>query len=67
MLLLIMLVENFKHADFLIHDSNIFDGVDSRQIGRSLNLANEKDMQYNCMLNSDIIPAEYLTLMIMSY
>ena len=58
----LMLLESFSenNIDFLIHDSNIFDGVDSRQIGSSLNLINEKNMQYICMLNSDIIPKQYL-------
>lgn len=58
----LMLLEAFSknNINFLIHDSNIFDGVDSRQIGSSLNLINEKDMQYICMLNSDIIPKQYL-------
>lgn len=58
----LMLLEIFSknHVDFLIHDSNIFDGVDSRQIGSSLNLINEKNMQYICTLNSDIIPIDYL-------
>ena len=59
----LMLLENFvdyNYIDFLIHDSNIFDGVDSRQYASALNLINEKtekfDMQYICMLNSDSIP-----------
>lgn len=59
----LMLLENFvgyNYIDFLIHDSNIFDGVDSRQYASALNLIYEKttkfDMQYICMLNSDSIP-----------
>ena len=59
----LMLLENFvgyNYIDFLIHDSNIFDGVDSRQYSSALNLIYEKttkfDMQYICMLNSDSIP-----------
>ncbi|MFR5821929.1 MAG: DUF2326 domain-containing protein [Methanobrevibacter smithii] len=59
----LMLLENFvgyNYIDFLIHDSNIFDGVDSRQYASALNLIHEKttkfDMQYICMLNSDSIP-----------
>mgnify|MGYP002623983830 CR=1 FL=1 len=49
-----------NYIDFLIHDSNIFDGVDSRQYASALNLIYEKtnqmDIQYICMLNSDSIP-----------
>ena len=56
----LMLLENFVGYNFLIHDSNIFDGVDSRQYASALNLIYEKttkfDMQYICMLNSDSIP-----------
>ena len=59
----LMLLENFvdyNYINFLIHDSNIFDGVDSRQYASALNLIHEKtktiDMQYVCMLNSDSIP-----------
>ena len=61
----LMLLETFYDEnliDFLVHDSNIFDGVDSRQYGNSLNLINEKcqekDLQYICMLNSDSIPKD---------
>ena len=63
----LMLLENFidyNYIDFLIHDSNIFDGVDSRQYASALNLIYEKttkfDMQYICMLNSDSIPKNNL-------
>ena len=41
----------------LIHDSNIFDGVDERQRARALELAAEEaevhGFQYLCLLNSD--------------
>ena len=56
----LMLAEDSPQIDFLVHDSNIFDGVDSRQIGSSLNLIYDKKLQYICMLNSDIIPDEYI-------
>lgn len=64
----LLLLETFSEnncINFLIHDSNIFDGVDSRQYANSLNLINEKcikqDMQYICMLNSDSVPENRLT------
>lgn len=62
----LMLLEAFckKHIDFLIHDSTVFNGVDSRQIVGSLNLAYEKcqnnNVQYICMLNSDMIDSNFL-------
>lgn len=43
---------------FLIHDSHLFDGVDSRQIARALlagaRIANELGFQYIVTLNSDV-------------
>lgn len=63
----LMILETFfdEHLiDFLVHDSNIFDGVDLRQYSNSLNLINdkclEKNLQYICMLNSDSIPENRL-------
>lgn len=45
---------------FLIHDSNLFDGVDERQRARALELAAEESanhgFQYLCLLNSDMVP-----------
>lgn len=45
---------------FLIHDSHLFDGVDERQIGRSLALAAEvaeaSGFQYIVTMNSDDLP-----------
>ncbi len=45
---------------FLIHDSNIFDGVDERQVARALELgerkATECGFQYIICLNSDSVP-----------
>jgi uncharacterized protein YydD (DUF2326 family) len=49
---------------FLIHDSNLFDGVDERQRARALELAAEESerhhFQYICLLNSDMVPTEEL-------
>jgi uncharacterized protein YydD (DUF2326 family) len=43
--------------DFLVHDSHLFDGVDSRQIARALQLgvrvAAEEGIQYIVTMNSD--------------
>lgn len=49
----------------LIHDSNIFDGVDERQIALALELAERKTrecgFQYIVCMNSDTIPYERFT------
>ena len=46
--------------DFLIHDSELYDGVDSRQRAAALQRAHEvakaTDTQYICALNSDMVP-----------
>jgi uncharacterized protein YydD (DUF2326 family) len=46
--------------DFLVHDSTIFDGVDERQTALAIELAakesKERNFQYICCLNSDIVP-----------
>lgn len=46
---------------FLVHDSHLFDGVDERQIGRGLALADEiatlNGFQYIVTMNSDAMPA----------
>ncbi len=48
--------------DFLIHDSTIFDGVDSRQRARALERANavgdRLGKQYICTFNSDMVPRD---------
>ncbi|MFA6269400.1 MAG: DUF2326 domain-containing protein [archaeon] len=50
---------------FLLHDSTIFEGVDSRQIASSIELAakkaTEKGIQYICLLNSDLVPLSYFS------
>jgi len=47
---------------FLLHDSHIFDGVDSRQTAAALRLANQLSsdysFQYTVTINSDDIPPE---------
>ncbi|MDE2771674.1 MAG: DUF2326 domain-containing protein [Bacteroidota bacterium] len=46
--------------DFLVHDSEMYDGVDSRQRAAALELAREVTerigTQYICALNSDMVP-----------
>lgn len=56
----VMLLElnSFYHnIDFLIHDSEIFSDVDSRQVAEAMNLIKNKceehNLQYICTLNSD--------------
>lgn len=48
--------------DFLIHDSTIFDGVDSRQRARALERASavgdRLSKQYICTFNSDMVPRD---------
>lgn len=64
----LMLVELFSKRDkinFLVHDSTIFDGVDSRQVAHALEYAHktgiEDDFQYICAFNSDQLPTEYFS------
>lgn len=46
-----------RGPDFFVHDSHLFDGVDERQVGRALQLANsicrEESIQYIATMNSD--------------
>ena len=53
-----------RKIDFLIHDSTIYDGVDSRQRALALigakNKAEKSGFQYICALNSDNIPHDDL-------
>lgn len=54
-----------RFPDFLIHDSTIFDGVDERQVARSLMLAIDKskafNYQYICLMNSDTVPKQEMS------
>lgn len=47
----------YNNIDFLIHDSEIFSDVDSRQVAKAMNLiknkCDEHNLQYICTLNSD--------------
>ena len=61
-LMLVELMKERKGVDFLLHDSGIYDGVDSRQRALALEHAHKqavaKGFQYICFLNSDMIPAD---------
>lgn len=64
----LMLVELFARRgmiNFLIHDSSIFDGVDSRQTAHALEHAQKKAVesgfQYICFFNSDMVPVSYFS------
>ena len=62
MLLQLMARRSGKRVDFLIHDSGIYDGVDSRQRALALELASatseEIGTQYICTMNSDMVPRD---------
>lgn len=51
-----------RHPGFLVHDSFVFDGVDSRQVTEALKMIGEvtagTGMQYVCTLNSDAVVTE---------
>lgn len=51
-----------RHPGFLVHDSVVFDGVDTRQVSEALKMIAEvtasTNTQYICTLNSDAIVAE---------
>ena len=61
MLLHIMSKQN-NRLNFLIHDSILYDGVDSRQRALALEHASKvsraNNAQYICTLNSDMVPRE---------
>ena len=59
-LMLLQSRREHEGIDFLIHDSIIFDGVDSRQRARALERASAitgaMGKQYICTFNSDMVP-----------
>lgn len=59
-LMLVDLWSKQNKINFLVHDSTIFDGVDSRQIAHALERAHENalksNFQYICAFNSDMLP-----------
>ena len=52
--------QNNNLPGFLIHDSDVFDSVDERQIAKALeyadNSAKELNTEYICFMNSDRVP-----------
>jgi uncharacterized protein YydD (DUF2326 family) len=59
----LMLVDIFSRnneIDFLVHDSTMFDSVDSRQVAHALEHAHKKgidsNFQYICTFNSTLVP-----------
>lgn len=63
-LMLVEIMSDKKMINFLYHDSNIYDGVDARQIANALVLAAKKSeahgFQYICAINSDMVPRDEL-------
>jgi len=59
-MVLVELSTEKEGIDFLIHDSTIYDGVDSRQRAHALQYAykraEEHGFQYICAINSDMVP-----------
>ena len=62
--ILSLLRENNEQIDLLVHDSHLFDPVDSRQVAHALTtgkeFADEYGFQYIVTMNSDEIPIDYL-------
>lgn len=60
MMLMRIMSERQMHPSFLVHDSHLFDGVDSRQVGKALQvgerLSAERGFQYIVTMNSDALP-----------
>ncbi|MGB9937295.1 MAG: DUF2326 domain-containing protein [Methanobacterium sp.] len=64
-LMLVDLHSKQRNINFLIHDSTIYDSVDSRQRAHALEHAHDRginnDFQYICTINSDMVPHEHFT------
>lgn len=62
MMLMKLCVERRLSPGFLVHDSHLFDGVDSRQVAKAFQvgaqLSSELGFQYIVTMNSDVIPHE---------
>ncbi len=62
LMLLQLMSQRARGLDFLVHDSMLYDGVDSRQralaLERAAEVAGSTDTQYICALNSDMVPRE---------
>ena len=66
LMLIVLCQKNGMGPGFLVHDSHLFDGMDSRQIAKAFEIgsraADEYGFQYIVTINSDMIPyAEFST------
>lgn len=65
MMLMMLCAKRGIGPGFLVHDSHLFDGVDSRQIAKALQvgilLSKEFGFQYIVTMNDDDLPRDYLT------
>ena len=65
MMLMILCAKRGIGPGFLVHDSHLFDGVDSRQIAKALQvgilLSKEFNFQYIVTMNDDDLPRENLS------
>ncbi len=70
-LMLAQMWSELSDSVFLVHDSEIFDGVDERQVAQSIKLAIEKStkygFQYILLINSDQIPKNDLSKLNIDY
>jgi len=62
-LMLLQLAQKIPgRVDFLVHDSILYDGVDSRQralaLEQAAKITDESGTQYICTLNSDMVPRD---------
>lgn len=62
LMLLQVISKQNNRLNFLVHDSGLYDGVDSRQralaLERASKIASATNTQYICTLNSDMIPRD---------
>jgi uncharacterized protein YydD (DUF2326 family) len=62
MMLAVLWSRRGKGPGFLVHDSHLFDGMDSRQIAKAIEIgaaqAQECGLQYVVTLNSDMLPTD---------
>ncbi len=60
LMLLQIMSEQKSCVDFVVHDSTLYDGVDSRQralaLERAAEICKQTGTQYICALNSDMVP-----------
>jgi uncharacterized protein YydD (DUF2326 family) len=63
MMLMRICVQRSISPGFLVHDSHLFDGVDTRQVAKAFQVgasfATDLGFQYIVTLNSDVVPQEF--------